>query len=224
VTTSLALLDIGPFEFVLLAAAAVLLFGGDLPDVARKTARFLGKLRSLSSDLSQELQKTPHDLRPPSELQRPPELDRPPELGLDAADKDLFGKANPTPPPVDADWRPKSHEPFPDVAPGSAAGEDVASAPANPDQPTTEGESGSAGDAPGAPDQPVAHDDAPAPTEQGQPLAHDDAPAPTEPGQPVAHGDASASAEPSASVSPSEPDASAEPDVLVDRREDQPPV
>jgi Sec-independent protein translocase protein TatA len=197
--TTLALLDIGPFEFVLLAAAAVLLFGGDLPDVARKTARFLGKLRSLSSDLSQELQKTPHDLRPPSELQRPPELDRPPELGLDAADKDLFGKANPTPPPVDADWRPKSHEPFPGGAPGLASEEGLASAPTGTDQTTT-------GAAPAGSDLPGARDDASAPGNPDQPAAHSDAPAPAKPDQPGAHDDASA-----------------EPDVLVDRREDQPP-
>ena len=35
----LAFLNIGPLELLLLGAAAVLLFGGDLPDVARKAAR-----------------------------------------------------------------------------------------------------------------------------------------------------------------------------------------
>lgn len=168
-TTSLALLDIGPFEFVLLAAAAVLLFGGDLPDAARKAARFLGKLRSLSSDLSQELQRTPHDLRPPSELQRPPELDRPPELGLDAADKDLFGKASPTTTPVDADWRPTSHEPFP--------GDGVTPAPAKLDQPAADNKPGPAGGT-------SAHDGAPAAASPSAPASPDKQPGPATPSEP----------------------------------------
>ncbi len=64
----LALLNIGPFELVLMAAAAILLFGGDLPDVARKAARAMAKLRSLSSDLTRELQRS-DDFRPPPDLQ-----------------------------------------------------------------------------------------------------------------------------------------------------------
>jgi len=68
----LAFLNIGPFELLLLGAAAVLLFGGDLPDVARKAAVMAGRLRAMTGDLTREMQGR-SDLR--SDLRRPPELD-----------------------------------------------------------------------------------------------------------------------------------------------------
>ena len=51
---SLAFLNIGPFELIIMAAAAVMLFGGDLPQTARKAARMVGRLRGLASELGRE--------------------------------------------------------------------------------------------------------------------------------------------------------------------------
>lgn len=68
----LAFLNIGPFELLLLGAAAVLLFGGDLPDVARKAAVMAGRLRTMTGDLTREMRGSA-DLR--SDLHRPSELD-----------------------------------------------------------------------------------------------------------------------------------------------------
>jgi len=43
-----------------MAAAAVLLFGGDLPATARKAARMVGRLRSLAADLGREFSVEEH--------------------------------------------------------------------------------------------------------------------------------------------------------------------
>jgi len=51
---TLAFLNIGPFELIIMAAAAVMLFGGDLPQTARKAARMVGRLRGLASELGRE--------------------------------------------------------------------------------------------------------------------------------------------------------------------------
>lgn len=75
-----AILNIGPFELILIAGAAVLLFGGDLPQAARQAARFVGKLRGMASELTREL-------TPPPELDRPSKLARPPELDLRNLDR-----------------------------------------------------------------------------------------------------------------------------------------
>ncbi len=48
---ALLLLDIGPMEFLVLAATAVMLFGGDLPDVMRRAGRLVSKLRGMAADL-----------------------------------------------------------------------------------------------------------------------------------------------------------------------------
>ncbi len=53
---SLALFDIGPMEFMIVVAAAIMLFGGDLPDVARKAGRTVRKLRTLASETARNLQ------------------------------------------------------------------------------------------------------------------------------------------------------------------------
>ena len=50
----LGIFNIGPLEFLIMAAAAVMLFGGDLPQTARKAARMLGRLRALASELGRE--------------------------------------------------------------------------------------------------------------------------------------------------------------------------
>ena len=71
----LAILNIGPLELLLLGAAAVLLFGGDLPDVARKAARMAGRLRGMTNDLTREFKENT-DFE--DKLRRPPQLDQPP--------------------------------------------------------------------------------------------------------------------------------------------------
>ena len=119
-TPFLAFLDIGPFELLLLAAAAVVLFGGDLPDVARKAARVIGRLRAMSADLTQELS------RPSSELRKHlPRLDRPDELDLSPDEHDLLAppRLKDGPPDVVVQPGPVSNEP------ASTAGGDQPPAP-----------------------------------------------------------------------------------------------
>jgi len=69
----LGLLDIGPWELLLVAIGAILLFGGDLPDVARRAGRALGRLRSMAGDLARSA-----DL-PPDVGHLPPDTARLPE-------------------------------------------------------------------------------------------------------------------------------------------------
>jgi len=64
---TLLLLDIGPWEFLVIAALAVMLFGGDLPDVMRRAGRFVAKLRGMaeeigrSASLPEDLAQLPRD-------------------------------------------------------------------------------------------------------------------------------------------------------------------
>ncbi|RKY20891.1 MAG: hypothetical protein DRQ55_06150 [Planctomycetota bacterium] len=155
---TLALLDIGPLEFVLLAAAAVLLFGGDLPDVARKAARFVGRMRAMSSDLTQDLRRPPPEFRMPDELRRPPELDLPTDLGLSPQERSLSA----SPPISEASWRPKTSPPDPEAFPAPGSVE-------------TDASSGSAAH-PAEPAPPSAHDAAEQPCSPAEPGA--DAPRP----------------------------------------------
>jgi Sec-independent protein translocase protein TatA len=57
---SLAIFNIGPIELLIMAAAAVMLFGGDLPATARKAARTIGRLRTLASELGREFSAEDH--------------------------------------------------------------------------------------------------------------------------------------------------------------------
>jgi len=61
---NLALFNIGPMELLIMAAAAVMLFGGDLPATARKAAQTVGRLRSLAADLGREFSVDEHATRP----------------------------------------------------------------------------------------------------------------------------------------------------------------
>lgn len=100
----LGLLDIGPWELLLVAVGAILLFGGDLPDVARRAGRSLGRLRGMASDLARNAdlppdvgQLTQQTPRLPEEVRRLPgdveeiarEIHREPDAGQpkDASDK-----------------------------------------------------------------------------------------------------------------------------------------
>lgn len=47
--------NIGPFEVLVLGAVSVMLFGGDLPDVARKAGAMVGRLRAMAMDLRRQL-------------------------------------------------------------------------------------------------------------------------------------------------------------------------
>ena len=55
----LGLLNIGFLELLLLTLAAVMLFGGDLPGVARKAGTLLGRLRSTADDLKVVTKREP---------------------------------------------------------------------------------------------------------------------------------------------------------------------
>ncbi|MHC5211000.1 MAG: Sec-independent protein translocase subunit TatA/TatB [Planctomycetota bacterium] len=70
------LLDIGPIELMILAAAAVMLFGGDLPDMARRAGQVIGRLRASAQELTR-------DIEPPRDVAHLPKpgADRPPEKG-----------------------------------------------------------------------------------------------------------------------------------------------
>jgi Sec-independent protein translocase protein TatA len=63
----LALLDIGPIELLILVAAAVMLFGGDLPDMARRAGHVVGRLRASAAELTR-------DVEPPQDLGSLPTL------------------------------------------------------------------------------------------------------------------------------------------------------
>jgi sec-independent protein translocase protein TatA len=70
--TPLGLLDIGPIELLLLAAAAVMLFGGELPDMARRAGKALGKLRATARELSRQIDLPPDVGQLPTEPWRRP--------------------------------------------------------------------------------------------------------------------------------------------------------
>ena len=74
-TGALALLDVGPIEMLVLAVAAIMLFGGDLPDIARRAGQIVGRLRSAATDLTREIDM-PSDLNrlpdPDDSIHRPP--------------------------------------------------------------------------------------------------------------------------------------------------------
>ena len=86
--------DIGPMEFLIIAAAAVMLYGGDLPDVARKAGASLRKLRGVAEDLKRQVQIPPEADLPAilREADPRPELraldPRPAIIALDAPKSD----------------------------------------------------------------------------------------------------------------------------------------
>lgn len=80
--TSLAILNIGPFEILIVAAAAVMLFGGDLPQTARKAAQMVARLRGIASDLGKDLTQETGGRKPflpQEELKRLAGLEEDPE-------------------------------------------------------------------------------------------------------------------------------------------------
>ena len=71
----LGLLDVGPIEMLLLAVAAIMLFGGDLPDLARRAGQIVGRLRAAAHELTSQIDP-PADLlhlpEPDDKMHRPP--------------------------------------------------------------------------------------------------------------------------------------------------------
>lgn len=80
-------------EIMVLLIVAILVFGGRLPDVARKVARGLGEFRR---GMSEEMRRIDNHLR---EDEPPPDWSSPP----DGADCDGFGNIEPGPPDEEAD-------------------------------------------------------------------------------------------------------------------------
>jgi sec-independent protein translocase protein TatA len=72
-------------EIVVLLIVAVLVFGGRLPDVARKVARGIGEFRRGMSDEMRRVESTLADNDEPPDNWRPP----------DGADCDGFGRFDP---------------------------------------------------------------------------------------------------------------------------------
>lgn len=134
---SLAILGIGPLEWLVLLGGAVMLFGDDLPGMARKAARFIGKWRAMIRDLSREMNL--HDTpTPPPPL--PPALDDvddwEPDTGADADVRLDDGLGPPGLPPLaeadsgtlddEGSAEPQPDDP-PDGAPHDAPDDDDAS-------------------------------------------------------------------------------------------------
>jgi Sec-independent protein translocase protein TatA len=85
-TTVLLMFDVGAGEMMLVVLLAIMLYGGDLPDVARKTGAQIRKFRGVAEDLKRQVQAPPeaaeikqvlHDADPRTELRG---LDLRPEL------------------------------------------------------------------------------------------------------------------------------------------------
>jgi len=108
----LGLLNVGPLELLIIAAAAVMLFGGDLPDTARKAARMVVRLRALAADLGREFSNTTGSSRPfrtADELRRLAGLDDsppPPTWTPAAPPPDATAAREPA-----ASWRPRTLTP-----------------------------------------------------------------------------------------------------------------
>jgi len=108
-SATLLMFDVGFGELLLVVVLAVMLYGGDLPDVARKTGQQIRKFRSVAEDLKRQVQLPPEaDIRPILREADPrPELralDPRPELRkLDAPATDAPpGPPDSSPPPPSA--------------------------------------------------------------------------------------------------------------------------
>jgi len=131
----LGLFNIGPLEFLIMAAAAVMLCGGDLPETARKAARTLGRLRALASELGREFSASDDlptrkdidlDLRRLGDLDDRPRPERP-QLPGRREDEPLPPSAEDTADELPA-WRRQLRSELPDAddAPAAASGDEAA--------------------------------------------------------------------------------------------------
>ena len=103
----LLMFDIGATELLLVAALAVMLYGGELPDVARKAGSTMKRLRGVADDLKRQ-------------VQMPPEVaeirDVKAELKKIPAQLDIRRDISKLPPPPTAPSEPAS-EPLPTIEP-----------------------------------------------------------------------------------------------------------
>ena len=95
----LGVLNIGPVELLLVLGAAVILFGGDLPDTARKLGRLMGKARSAANDLTRTVYEAERDEK--AKLSAPPPSLSPPAEPKPEPDSDGDEATPPDPPPED---------------------------------------------------------------------------------------------------------------------------
>ncbi len=125
----LGIFNIGPLEFLIMAAAAVMLFGGDLPQTARKAARMLGRLRALASELGREFSAADDlptrkdidlDLRRLADLDDRPRPERPKLPGRREDEPVGDAPATDVPDELPA-WRRELRSELPDEADGGAA-------------------------------------------------------------------------------------------------------
>ena len=64
-SATLLMFDVGFGEMLLVVVLAIMLYGGDLPDVARKTGQQIRRFRGVAEDLKRQVQLPPEaDLRP----------------------------------------------------------------------------------------------------------------------------------------------------------------
>jgi Sec-independent protein translocase protein TatA len=115
--------DVGATELLVVAVLAVMLYGGDLPDVARKAGTTVKRLRGVADDLKRqvtlppemqtgirdvraELRKLPQHLDPRKEITAEPETTKPKQLSdapdAPAAPTDAQPDDKPTPPSAGA--------------------------------------------------------------------------------------------------------------------------
>ena len=66
--STLGLLDVGPMEMLVLGVAAIMLFGGDLPDIARRAGQMIGRIRAAANELTKQID-------PPADLFHLPDPD-----------------------------------------------------------------------------------------------------------------------------------------------------
>lgn len=63
--SAVGLLDVGPMEMLVLGVAAIMLFGGDLPDIARRAGGIVGRLRAAAHELTKQIDPPPDLLHLP---------------------------------------------------------------------------------------------------------------------------------------------------------------
>ncbi|MGQ0552352.1 MAG: twin-arginine translocase TatA/TatE family subunit [Planctomycetota bacterium] len=92
--TTLALLDVGPVELLIIALAAIMMFGGDLPDIARRAGRTVARWRAAANELARSVDtSTTPSAGPP--------LHTPPQIAETSAPAEAHPPSTDSPPPAD---------------------------------------------------------------------------------------------------------------------------
>ena len=116
--------DVGAGEMLLVVLLAIMLYGGDLPDVARKAGASIRKLRGVADDIKRQVQIPPEaDLpRILREADPRPEIraldPRPAIMALDEPKRDAPASTQPAaaPPAESSSAAPPPADPPPDAA------------------------------------------------------------------------------------------------------------